>query len=220
VGAVAQGRTIYANILKAIQFLLSSNLGEVLLIFLATVFNWGSPLLPIHILWVNLITDTLPALALGMEPGEPDVMDYPPRDPKGPLFSKPFLFRVIYQGIMVAALSLCAFMVGSRISPETGHTMAFATLAFSQLIHAFNLRSNTRSAFARGKMNKWMFPSLFAGLALQLCVLLVPFLTGIFEVAALTGVQWLIVAGLSIAPLAIVELFKALGLTGESRCKR
>ena len=117
VDAVAQGRTIYANILKAIQFLLSSNLGEILVIFIATLFNWGTPLLPIHILWVNLITDTFPALALGMEPAEPDVMDAPPRDPKSPIFSKPLLFRVCYQGLMVAALSLCAFLIGVQVNP-------------------------------------------------------------------------------------------------------
>ncbi|MEG1359064.1 MAG: calcium-translocating P-type ATPase, PMCA-type [Clostridia bacterium] len=220
VEAVAQGRTIYANILKAIQFLLSSNLGEILVIFLATLFNWGTPLLPIHILWVNLITDTLPALALGMEPAEPDVMDYPPRDPKSPIFTKPLLFRVCYQGIMVAMLALCAFLAGNTVSPEAGHTMAFAVLSFSQLIHSFNLRSNIHSAFSRSKLNKWMFPALFAGLTLQFCVLFVPFLQGLFQVAVLTGAQWLLVAGLSIAPLVIVELFKAFGWTGESRCKR
>ncbi len=220
VGAVSQGRTIYANILKAIQFLLSSNLGEILVIFLATLLNWGTPLLPIHILWVNLITDTLPALALGMEPAEPDVMDAPPRDPKSPIFSKPLLFRVCYQGLMVAALSLCAFLVGARISPDTGHTMAFAVLAMSQLVHAFNLRSNTHSAFSRGRLNKWMLPAFFGGLALQLGVLLIPFLMDLFRVVPLTLMQWLLVAVLSIAPLTIVELFKALGWTGESRCKR
>lgn len=220
VDAVAQGRTIYANILKAIQFLLSSNLGEILVIFIATLFNWGTPLLPIHILWVNLITDTFPALALGMEPAEPDVMDAPPRDPKSPIFSKPLLFRVCYQGLMVAALSLCAFLIGVQVNPDTGHTMAFAVLSISQLVHAFNLRSNTHSAFSRGKLNKWMFPAFLAGLALQLCVLFVPFLQGLFRVAPLTGMQWLMVAGLCIVPLVVVEFFKAMGWTGESRCKR
>lgn len=220
VGAVSQGRTIYMNILKAIQFLLSSNLGEVVLIFAATLFNWGSPLLPIHILWVNLITDTMPALALGMEPAEPDVMDLPPRDPQTPIFTKPLVFRVAYQGLMIAALSLVAFLAGSRTSPETGHTMAFAVLSFSQLVHAFNLRSNIHSAFSRGRLNKWLLPAFAAGVALQLCVLLLPFLAGLFHVAALTGAQWGLVALLSLMPLPIVEMFKALGWTGESRTKR
>lgn len=194
VGAVAQGRVLYMNILKAIQFLLSSNLGEVLLIFVATVLNLGSPLLPIHILWVNLITDSLPALALGMEPAEPDVMDLPPRDPRSPIFTRPLLLRVIYQGLMIAGLSLAAYLTGARVSPDTGHTMAFAVLAFSQLTHAFNVRSNTHSAFMRGKMNRWMIPAFLSGVALQLCVLLVPFLQGLFHVAALTPAQWGLVA--------------------------
>ena len=220
VGAVAQGRVLYMNILKAIQFLLSSNLGEVLLIFVATVLNLGSPLLPIHILWVNLITDSLPALALGMEPAEPDVMDLPPRDPRSPIFTRPLLLRVIYQGLMIAGLSLAAYLTGARVSPDTGHTMAFAVLAFSQLAHAFNVRSNTHSAFMRGKMNRWMIPAFLSGVALQLCVLLVPFLQGLFHVAALTPAQWGLVALLSLMPLPIVEMLKALGLTGESRTKR
>ena len=220
VGAVAQGRVLYMNILKAIQFLLSSNLGEVLLIFVATVLNLGSPLLPIHILWVNLITDSLPALALGMEPAEPDVMDLPPRDPRSPIFTRPLLLRVIYQGLMIAGLSLAAYLTGARVSPDTGHTMAFAVLAFSQLAHAFNVRSNTHSAFMRGKMNRWMIPAFLSGIALQLCVLLVPFLQGLFHVAALTPAQWGLVALLSLMPLPIVEMLKALGLTGESRTKR
>ena len=208
------------SILKAIQFLLSSNLGEVLLIFVATVLNLGSPLLPIHILWVNLITDSLPALALGMEPAEPDVMDLPPRDPRSPIFTRPLLLRVIYQGLMIAGLSLAAYLTGARVSPDTGHTMAFAVLAFSQLAHAFNVRSNTHSAFMRGKMNRWMIPAFLSGVALQLCVLLVPFLQGLFHVAALTPAQWGLVALLSLMPLPIVEMLKALGLTGESRTKR
>ena len=220
VGAVAQGRVVYMNILKAIQFLLSSNLGEVLLIFVATILNLGSPLLPIHILWVNLITDSLPALALGMEPAEPDVMDCPPRDPRSPIFTRPLLFRVIYQGLMIAGLSLTAYLAGVRVSPDTGHTMAFAVLAFSQLVHAFNVRSNTHSAFLCGKLNRWMIPAFLGGVALQLCVLLVPFLQGLFHVAVLTPAQWGLVALLSLMPLPIVEMLKALGLTGESRTKR
>ncbi len=215
VGAVEQGRTIYANILKSIQFLLSSNLGEILVVFLATLFNWGMPLLPIHILWVNLITDTFPALALGREPGESDVMEHPPRDPASPIFSKPLIFRVGYQGAMIALLSLCAYGIGVLVSPDTGHTMAFATLSLSQLVHAFNLRSNTHSAFSRQAINRWMLPAFLAGLGLQLCVLFIPFLQGLFHVAVLTGAQWIAVAVLSLLPLGIVEGFKALGWTGE-----
>ena len=218
VDAVAQGRVLYMNILKAIQFLLSSNLGEVLLIFVATVLNLGTPLLPIHILWVNLITDSLPALALGREPAEPDVMDQPPRDPRSPIFTRPLLLRVLYQGGLIAALSLAAYLSGARVSPETGHTMAFAVLALSQLVHAFNVRSNTHSAFS--KPTFWMILAFFSGLALQLCVLLVPFLQGLFHVAPLTPAQWGLTVLLSLMPLPFVEMLKALGVTGESRTRR
>ena len=218
VDAVAQGRVLYMNILKAIQFLLSSNLGEVLLIFVATVLNLGTPLLPIHILWVNLITDSLPALALGREPAEPDVMDQPPRDPRSPIFTRPLLLRVLYQGGLIAALSLAAYLSGARVSPETGHTMAFAVLALSQLVHAFNVRSNTHSAFS--KPTFWMILAFFSGLALQLCVLLVPFLQGLFHVSPLTPAQWGLTVLLSLMPLPFVEMLKALGVTGESRTRR
>ncbi len=215
VTAVSQGRTIYNNILKAIQFLLSCNLGEILTIFVATLLNWASPLLPIHILWVNLVTDTFPALALGMEPAEKDIMQKPPRDPKSAIFEKPLLFRLGYQGAMVAALTLLAFLIGQRTSVELGQTMAFAVLSGTQIFHAFNLRSNVHSLFARGPGNKWLLIAGGASLILQLVVLLTPFLHGIFHLVTMTPVQWLIVAGLCVTPILIVELFKALGWTGE-----
>ena len=220
VAAVAQGRTIFNNILKAIQFLVSCNLGEILVIFVATLLNWDSPLLPIHILWINLITDTFPALALGMEPAEQDVMRRPPRDPKSGIFEKPLLFRLSYQGAMVAALTLTAFMLGHRISVELGQTMAFAVLSGSQVVHSFNLRSNTYSLFAKGEGNKWMFAAAAASLALQLVVLLVPFLQRIFRIVPMDLGQWGIVGGLVLVPIVVVELFKALGWTGEKLQKK
>lgn len=215
VEAVGQGRTLYSNILKAIQFLLSSNLGEVLTVFVAVMLNWDSPLLPIHILWVNLITDSLPALALGMEPAEPDVMRRPPRDPKAAIFDRPLVFRLAYQGLLIALCTLAAYRVGYMASIACGQTMAFAVLSGSQIVHSFNLRSNTRSLFSRGPQNRWMFLAGAAALALQLLVLFVPFLRDIFRLAVLTPIQWAVVILLALVPLAVVEAMKALGLTGE-----
>ena len=215
VEAVGQGRTLYSNILKAIQFLLSSNLGEVLTVFVAVMLNWDSPLLPIHILWVNLITDSLPALALGMEPAEPDVMRRPPRDPKAAIFDRPLVFRLAYQGLLIALCTLAAYRVGCMASIACGQTMAFAVLSGSQIVHSFNLRSNTRSLFSRGPQNRWMFLAGAAALALQLLVLFVPFLRDIFRLAVLTPIQWAVVILLALVPLAVVEAMKALGLTGE-----
>ncbi len=220
VSAVSQGRTIYNNILKAIQFLLSCNLGEILTIFVATLLNWASPLLPIHILWVNLVTDTFPALALGMEPEEKNTMQKPPRDPKSAIFEKPLLFRLGYQGALIAVLTLCAFLIGQKTSVALGQTMAFAVLSGTQIFHAFNLRSNIYSVFSKGPGNKWLFLAGGASLLLQLAVLLTPFLQNIFKLVPMSPLQWLIVAGLSVAPILVVEIFKALGWTGEKLQKK
>ena len=220
VSAVSQGRTIYNNILKAIQFLLSCNLGEILTIFVATLLNWESPLLPIHILWVNLVTDTFPALALGIEPEEKNIMQRPPRDPKSAIFEKPLLFRLSYQGSLVAVLTLCAFLIGQSTSVALGQTMAFAVLSGTQIFHSLNLRSNVYSLFSKGPGNKWLFLAGAASLLLQLVVLLTPFLQDIFRLVPMSPVQWLIVAGLSMAPILVVEIFKALGITGEKLQKK
>ena len=220
VSAVEEGRIIFANILKSIQFLLSCNIGEILLLFIATMFNWETPLLPIHILWVNLVTDSLPALALGVEPAEKDIMDRKPRDPEGKIFDKGMIRRVVYQGAMVALLSLAAFKIGERVDTTTGQTMAFAVLAFSQLIHAHNVRSNTKSLFNIGLFtNRKLLGATAISLIMQLAVLLIPALTKLFKVTSLDAAHWLMVLGLSLVPILIVELVKLFGLnsTEEER---
>ena len=215
VSAVSEGRTIYDNILKSMQFLLSSNLGEILVVFIATLLNWETPLLSIHILWINLITDTFPALALGMEPPEKDIMQRKPRSTSAKIFERPLLFRLCYQGALIAALTLAAFLLGSRLSVEAGRTMAFAVLSLSQVVHAHNLRSNTFSLFSKHARNAWMAPATAAAIVLQAIVFFVPFVRDIFKLVSLDIVQWLIVCGLSLAPIAVVELMKKLGLTGN-----
>lgn len=220
VTAIGRGRTVYNNILKAIQFLLSSNLGEILVIFVATLLNWETPLLAIHILWVNLITDTFPALALGMEPPEPNTMQKPPRDPNAGIFDKGLLFRLIYQGVLIAGLTLAAFLIGSKTSLDAGRTMAFGVLSLSQIAHSFNLRSNTFSVFAKMERNKWMGYAAVAAVALQAIVFFLPFMHDIFRLDYLTLGNWLIVVGFSLAPILVVEIMKRLGLTGEHFKKR
>lgn len=217
VSAVEEGRTIYSNILKAIQLLLGCNIGEVLVIFLATLLNWEAPLLPIHLLWVNLVTDSMPALALGMEAAHPDIMRRPPQDPKAPLFSKPLLLRLAYQGLMIGGLTLGAFSIGlAQGGVSVGQTMGFSVLAFSQLVQTLNVRSDHLSVFKIGVFsNKWLTRTLAATLVLQSLILFVPPLRDLFKLASLSIGQWLTVIGLSAMPLAIVEGMKALRWNGE-----
>jgi len=219
VQAVEEGRGIYANIQKAIHYLLSCNIGEVMTIFVATVLNFGQmPLVPVQLLWLNLVTDSLPALALGVEPVEAQVMDRPPRDAKESLFSRRFSLRLAWQGLMVGGLTLAAYFLGRAVMPvagladQTANTMAFATLTLSQLFHAYDVRSEDRSLFSIGVLsNPAMNRAFLIGLAMQLAVLCIPPLQGIFSVITLGLEQWLTVFGLAAAPVVICELAKALG---------
>ena len=218
VSAVEEGRRIYDNILKAVQYLLSSNIGEIIVLFVATMFGWlAEPLLPIHILWINLVTDSLPALALSVDPAEKDIMKRKARKDKN-IFSKGMTFRVIYQGIMVGVLTLLAFCIGCRFdfaslaNPEvamTAQTMAFAVLAMSELVHAYNVRSNKESIFKlKLKTNMVLVFATLVSLLLMVVVLGVPVLQGMFEVTELSITNWVWVILLSLAPLTIVEILK------------
>jgi Ca2+-transporting ATPase len=208
VAAVEEGRRIFDNILKAIQFLLSCNVGEIITLFVATLLNWAEPLLPIHILWINLISDSLPALALGMDPAEHDIMKRPPYSSSGRIFSGGMLWRVGYQGVMVGAITLVAFVLGSSVSHQTGQTMAFLVLAFSQLVHVFNVRYKQKSAFYRLFSNSRLWLAVAASAAMIAVVVAVPSLAALFKLMALSGALWAQVILLSFAPLVVVELFK------------
>ena len=212
VAAVEEGRGIYANIRKAIHYLLSCNIGEILTIFTATLLDLSRmPLAPVQLLWLNLVTDSLPALALGVERVEEGVMDQPPRPGDAPLFDRPFTINLFWQGAMVAALTMTAYFWGLRTGEDWASTMAFATLTLSQLFHAFNVRSPDRSLTELGVFtNPAMNRAFGAGLALQLAVLLLPPLQGVFGVVALSGLQWMGVFGLAMAPIPVCELVKAL----------
>ena len=211
VAAVEQGRGIYANIRKAIHYLLSCNIGEILTIFLATVLAFPhAPLTPVQLLWLNLVTDSLPALALGMEPVEEDVMSKPPRRKQEPLFSKAFSWRLAWQGCLVGGITLLAYALGLRENYAVAGTMAFATLTFSQLFHAFDARSEDTSLFHLGVFsNPAMNKAFLAGLLLQGAVLLAPPLQGAFSVAPMALSQWGTVLGLALTPLVVCEIEKA-----------
>ena len=208
VSAVEEGRRIYDNILKAIQFMLSTNVGEIFVIFIAIVSNWPTPLLPIQILWINLVTDSLPALALSVDPADPDVMRRKPIDAKQGIMSKSFLTRILMQGAMIGGLSLTAFLIGMQTSIEAAQTMTFAVLALAQITHVLNVRSEYHSAFRNMFKNKMLLGALVIVLFLMLIVLEVPQLHDIFHLVSLSQTQWIWVVVLSIAPLPIVELVK------------
>lgn len=212
VTAVREGRGIYDNIRKAVQFLLSCNLGEVLTVFVSMLLWKESPLLPIQLLWVNLVTDGLPALALGMEPVEKDVMQHPPRPKNEGVFARGLGLASALQGLMIGALTLIAYFIGSRLgnSIPLGETMAFATLALSQLVHAFNVRSS-HSLFRVGWFrNKYMLGAFAGSLILMLAVLLIPPLQTVFSLVPMTAEHWKLVSLLAVSPLVIVEVAKGL----------
>ena len=217
VHAVEQGRGIYSNIKKAIHYLLSCNIGEILTLFLATLFNFQQdPLVPVQLLWLNLVTDSLPALALGMEPVESSVMTEKPRSAREPLFSRAFSLRLAWQGAMVGLLTLAAYWLGEYVLSDpaqadaTANTMAFATLTFSQLFHAFDVRSESQSLFRLGiSSNPAMNKAFLVGMALQLSVLLFPPLMDLFQVCPLSPLEWGCVLSLAVLPIAFCEIEKS-----------
>ena len=225
VSAVEQGRGIYANIKKAIHYLLSCNIGEILTIFCATVFHFHQmPLVPVQLLWLNLVTDSLPALALGVEPVEEGVMSQPPRDAHASLFAHGFAFRLAWQGVMVGLLTLAAYFLGEYVLSDPGeahaaaNTMAFATLTLCQLFHAFDVRSERSSLFHIGVFsNPAMNKAFLIGLTMQLAVLCVPPLQVVFSTVPMSPLEWAVVLALAITPVVVCELAKAVS-RGRTRC--
>ena len=212
VSAVEEGRRIYDNILKAIQFLISSNVGEIFLLLVTSVFNLGAPLLPIHILWVNLVTDSFPALALSFDPAEKDIMKRKPREIRQGFMTKGMVYRIFYQGLMIGAIPLAAFLMGLYEQDLVlGQTMAFATLMLSQLTHVRNMHSNTKLSFAINPMNnKPLIGAVLVSAALALAVLLIPPVRDAFRLTAMDGKHWVMVILMSFIPIVVVNLFKLL----------
>lgn len=210
--AVREGRRIYKNIIKAIQYLLSTNIGEVTLIFIATIFNLGTPLLPIHLLWINLVTDSLPALAISLDPIDKDIMQRPPRDSKAGFFTKGFIWRILYQGTMIGLIGLVAFLIGYKDGGQVmGQTMAFVTICMAQILHIRNLHSDRRFSFKTSPLrNTSVLWAIIISIALVLVVVFVPWLREIFHLQMLDAKHWWYVGGLMLIPLVVVNLFKAL----------
>ena len=213
VEAVEQGRGIFENIRRTIHFLLSSNIGEILTVLSAFLMRLPSPLLAIQLLWINLVTDSLPALALGVEPTDPDIMDKAPLHSKKGIFGQQGIRNIIIEGCFIGALSFLAYTIGRVFfdaagEPVTGRTMTFAVLSLSQLVHSFNLRSE-HSLFKTGIFGNLKLVGAFAaGLIMQVSVISVPFLSSIFKTVPLSLSQWLIVFGLSLIPLIVAETEK------------
>ncbi|NMB49635.1 MAG: calcium-translocating P-type ATPase, PMCA-type [Bacteroidales bacterium] len=218
VNAVEEGRRIYDNILKTIQYLLSSNVGEVLLIFIASLLNLGNPLTPILILWINLVTDSLPALALSMDPAEEDIMKRKPRDPQKGFFTRGMVWRIGYQGTTIGLISLAAYLIGFKDGGQSlGQTMAFAVLGFSQLVHVRNLHSNKISCFKISLFrNKALIGAILASAALMAFILLIPPVMNIFGTVAMNGEHWMYVLLLSLIPIIVVEGMKLLKLNSSA----
>ncbi|MFR1316526.1 MAG: calcium-transporting P-type ATPase, PMR1-type [Clostridium perfringens] len=212
VSAVEEGRKIYLNIKKSIVFLLSCNLGEILTLFTAILLNWNSPLQPIHILWVNLITDSFPALALGVDKTKEDVMNNPPRNPKESIFVKSDKIQLIINGVLIGGLTLFAFKLGERLYPDSlihAQTMAFVVLSVSQLFLSLSLRSNTKSAFSLGLFsNKYLVYSILLGIFLQVIIISISFIANIFKVTPLLLYDWIVVILVSLIPFVINEILK------------
>jgi Ca2+-transporting ATPase len=209
VSAVEQGRVIYSNIRKFVYFLLSCNIAEIATIFLATMVGWKSPLSAIQLLWLNLITDGAPALALGLEKGDPDLMEQPPRDPDEPILNRFMLTGIGIQTVAITAVTLGAYWIGLRFYPEMAPTMAFVTLSFSELMRAFTARSERVPILKIGVFkNKVMNWAILSSLVLLLAVVYIPFLQGIFDTVPLKWTQWEVILPLLLGPSIAAELTK------------
>jgi len=221
VSAVGEGRRIYDNIRKAIQFLLASNMSEVLGVFFATLLGFVL-LNPVHLLFINLVTDCFPALALGMEKAEPDTMRRPPRDSKDGIFAGGLGIDVVYQGILVTVITLAAYLIGSFLDPQVGSfsalriagesshgmTMAFFTMSMCEIFHSFNLRSQRKSIFHLKSHNKVLWAAMLGSFVLTTALLEIPFLANAFGFTTLNFTEYAISVGLAFLVIPVVELVK------------
>ncbi len=211
--AVEEGRKVFANIQKAVQYLLSANFGEVMTMFVATMAGW-SILEPIHILWINLVTDVFPAIALGLEEAEADIMNHPPRGKSSNFLSNGVLPSIFYQGFFEGGITLFVFWYATHIANwgnPVGETMAFATLGLIQLFHAFNVKSVYKSLGTVGAFKNKLFNyAILVSAVMLLSVMVIPGLTTVFDVATLTAEQWLFVVGSAFSIVPIVEIAKAI----------
>ena len=214
VEAVQEGRGIYDNIKKAIQFLLGTNIGEVITVFMAMLFWQESPLLAMHLLWMNLVTDGLPALAMGVEPVESDIMTRKPKPKNEGLFADGLGVRIVLQGIMFAALTLIGYYVGKTYfgGISAGQTMAFLVLSASQLFHVLNVRTKKSIFVSPLHKNKYMVGALCISFLLIVLIAFVPPIAKIFKIVMLPAKAYLLALGLSIVPIVVIEIEKLIRL--------
>ena len=209
VEAVKEGRNLFSNIKKAIHFLLATNIGEIVTIFMGLILGLKSPLLAIQLLWINLVTDSLPAIALGLEPPDLDIMNKKPRDPKKSLFADGLWNKIFTEGVMIGCLTLFAFSLGNKMyGLEVGRTMAFVSLGVLELVHSFNIKSE-QSIFKMGILeNKYLIGSFVLGTILQVGVVVIPGISNYFKLVPLNNIQWLYTSLISILPIIIIEFQK------------
>ena len=206
--AVANGRTVFENIKNAIMYLLSGNLSAIITVLFASIGGFPVPFIAVQLLFINLVTDSLPALAIGVEPGAPDILDRKPRDPKVGILDKNLVTRVTLQGVIISVGVIAAFMIGRQTSTAVACTMAFSTLTFARLLHGFNCRSQ-HSIFKIGFKNNWYSLAAFAvGTLLLALILFVPGLHSLFAVTPLTNTQLLWIIGLALMPTIIIQIVK------------
>ena len=216
VEAVKQGRNIYDNIKKAVHFLLSTNIGEIVTIFVGLILGLKSPLLAIQLLWINLVTDSLPAIALGLEKPEKDIMQRKPIDSKKGIFANGLWNKIILEGTMIGVFTLVAFSIGNKYyTLEVARTMAFLSIGFLELIHSINVK-NEKSIFETGLFeNKYLVGSFVLGIFVQTIVVVVPAFAKVFEVVPLSLTQWIITIAISILPIPVIELQKKIDSKNE-----
>ena len=209
VEAVKEGRNIYDNIKKAIHFLIATNIGEIVTIFMGLILGFETPLLALQLLWINMVTDSFPAIALGLEKPDKDIMKRKPINSKKGIFADGLWGKIIIEGLMIGFLTLVVFSIGNKYyGVEVARTMAFMALGMLELIHSFNIKSEG-SIFKTGILeNKYLMFSLVGGIALQLAVIFIPSIAQIFELVPLSKIQWIITIILSLMPIPIMELQK------------
>lgn len=209
VEAVKQGRNIYDNIRKAIHFLIATNIGEIVVILLGIILGFKSPLLAIQLLWVNLVTDSLPAIAIGLEPPEENIMRRRPVNSKKSIFSDGLWGKIIVEGLMIGILTLVAFSIGNKYyNLETGRTMAFIAIGLLELVHSFNIKSEKSILKTNIFENNFLILSFILGVFVQTIVVIIPTLASIFDLVSLNSTQWIITILISILPIPIIELQK------------
>ena len=211
VEAVKHGRNIFDNIRKAVHFLIATNVGEIVTIFLGLLMGLESPLLAIQLLWINLVTDSLPAIALGLQQPENGIMNRKPRNPKKSLFADGLWNKIFLEGFMLGILTLLCFSIGNKLyGLEVARTMAFVSLGMLELVHSLNIKSK-ESIFEVGIFeNKYLIGAFILGTLMQIIVAIIPSLADVFKLVTLNQTQWLYTLSISVLPLVIVQLHKKL----------